>query len=448
MLSFLAFPSHKSVFVGDKLEPNVYIPRAVLKNLSLQVNSKSQQILETNGTTGTDFSILPGAELPVANTPGTFHMQVKLFGLIPVREMVVNVVPRVKVIPGGQSIGVLLHTNGVMVVGIADITTESGKKENPAAAAGVEVGDVILKVNGLAIKSDMQLRKIIDSYGKQKKPLSLQLKRGAKTFSASVQPDYCQETRRYRMGLFIRDSAAGVGTLTFYHPASGRYGALGHMIADIDTSQQIDLADGCIVGASIQKIHLGKKGRPGEKIGLFDGESGISGDIAKNSQFGIFGNLNKPIKNVIYKKPIPVALNEEIVKGPAKIVTVVKGDNVELYDIEIQKVIPQSQDGKGLIIKITDSELLRDTGGIVQGMSGSPIIQNGRLVGAVTHVFINDPTRGYGVMAQWMIQEAGILPENKDKFKVSEAEKPQIFLNKIPNFCSVMGGDFLSPSNL
>jgi len=416
--------------------------------LSLQVNSKSQQILETNGTTGTDFSILPGAELPVANTPGTFHMQVKLFGLIPVREMVVNVVPRVKVIPGGQSIGVLLHTNGVMVVGIADITTESGKKENPAAAAGVEVGDVILKVNGLAIKSDMQLRKIIDSYGKQKKPLSLQLKRGAKTFSASVQPDYCQETRRYRMGLFIRDSAAGVGTLTFYHPASGRYGALGHMIADIDTSQQIDLADGCIVGASIQKIHLGKKGRPGEKIGLFDWESGISGDIAKNSQFGIFGNLNKPIKNVIYKKPIPVALNEEIVKGPAKIVTVVKGDNVELYDIEIQKVIPQSQDGKGLIIKITDSELLRDTGGIVQGMSGSPIIQNGRLVGAVTHVFINDPTRGYGVMAQWMIQEAGILPENKDKFKVSEAEKPQIFLNKIPNFCSVIGGDFLSPSNL
>jgi len=412
-LSFLAFPPYKNIVVGDKLEPDLHVPRAVLKNISLHINGDNKNFLVKDGTPTTDLSFGPGEALPVANTPGTFHMQVKLFGLIPIREMIVNVVPRVQVVPGGQSIGVLLHTNGVMVVGLADVKTSGGKKINPAAEAGIAVGDVIKKINGIKIKSDVQVRDIIDNCGKEKKSLTLKVKRSNKIFFTTLKPVYCTETHRYRLGMFIRDSAAGVGTLTFYHPASGRYGALGHMIADIDTLKQIDLADGCVVGADIQNIHPGKKGRPGEKVGLFEGKSDLIGNITKNTKYGIFGNLEKPVHNPVYNHTISVALSGEISEGPAKILTVVKGNKIEKYDIEIQKVLPQAHsDGKGLIIKITDSKLLQCTGGIIQGMSGSPIIQNDRLVGAVTHVFINDPTRGYGVLAQWMLQEADILPAN------------------------------------
>ncbi len=430
-LSFLAFPSSKNVFVGDKIEPDFNLPGAVLKNLSLHVNQEGKQYLQTSGSPGKNLSFLPGDESPVAGTPGTFHMQVKLFGMIPVREMVVNVVPRTKVIPGGQSIGVLLHTHGVMVVGMADIKGKGGKKVNPAVDAGISVGDIILKVNDLEIKSDAQLRSIIDNCGKEKKPLQLKIKRKDKTFSTTIKPTYCSETRRYRLGLFIRDSAAGVGTLTFYHPESGSYGALGHMIADIDTAQQIDLADGCVVGANIQSIHPGKRGRPGEKIGLFEGKSTLTGNITKNTRYGIFGKLDDPVDNPVYDKPVPVALNNEIKPGPAQILTVVKGNRIEQYDIEIEKVLPNSRsDGKGLILKITDRELLQCTGGIIQGMSGSPIIQEGRLVGAVTHVFINDPTRGYGVLAEWMLKEADISMKSEKMRQVSEAEKPH-FLSEI-----------------
>lgn len=429
----MAFPPYKNVVVGDKLEPEFHVPRAVLKNISLHINNDKKNASTPGEKSNIDFCFEPGEALPVAETPGTFHMQVKLFGVIPIREMVVNVVPRVQVIPGGQSIGVLLHTNGVMVVGFADVKTTSGEKENPATRAGIAAGDVILKINGTKIKSDAQVRDIIDRYGKDKKDLKLTIKRGSKIFSTNLKPVYCAETHRYRMGLFIRDSAAGVGTLTFYHPASGRYGALGHMIADIDTSQQIDLADGCVVGANIQNIHPGKKGRPGEKIGLFEGNSNIAGNITKNTKYGIFGKLKHPVENPLYDRAIPVALWDEISEGPAKILTVVKGNKIEEYDIEIQKILPQPHsDGKGLVIKITDKKLLQSTGGIIQGMSGSPIIQNNHLVGAVTHVFINDPSRGYGVLAQWMLQEVDLLP-GKNVFSANIYEagfQPQILLSE------------------
>lgn len=416
----MAFPPYKNLVVGDKLEPDLPVPQAVLKNISIHINYADANTLILDGSASKDFSFSPGDKIPVTNTPAKLYMQVKLFDLIPIREMVVNVVPRVKVIPGGQSIGVLLHTRGVMVVGLADIKTSGGKKVNPAAKAGVAVGDIILKINGNEIKSDTQVRDIVDNYGNKKKPLILKIKRGKRIFSTTLKPVYCTETHRYRMGLFIRDSAAGVGTLTFYHPPSGCYGALGHMITDIDTSQQINLADGCIVGAKIQGIHPGKKGQPGGKIGLFEGESQLMGNITKNTKYGIFGNLEHPVTNPIYDQPIPVALSHEISEGPATILTVLKGNKIEKYNIEIQKVLPMSySDGKGLIIKITDDRLLKYTGGIIQGMSGSPIIQNGRLVGAVTHVFINDPTRGYGILAQWMLEEADIFSAKNNLKKVS-----------------------------
>lgn len=328
--------------------------------------------------------------------------------------MVVKAAPRAKVVPGGQSIGILLHANGVVVVGLADVTNKDGKKENPAIKAGIDVGDIIVKINDMKVNSDFQVRDIVDRHRDDKKGLKLTIKREKQTFDTNLKPVYCVETHRYRMGLFIRDSAAGVGTLSFYHPATGRYGALGHMVTGIDISRQIDPTQGCVVDANIQSVHPGKKGHPGEKVGFFDGKSNITGNITKNTRYGIFGELQHPVKNSLYDRLLPVALPAEINVGPAKMLTVIKGNKIQEYDIEIQKVAPQSfSDGKGLIIKITDQKLLQATGGIIQGMSGSPVIQKGRFVGAVTHVFINDPTRGYGVLAQWMLQEAGIPLEEK-----------------------------------
>lgn len=396
--------------VGDTFEPKFYIPHAVMENISYKINSNNDKLLE-------DFSFSPG-DAVVAETPGKLHMEIKLFGLIPIREMVVNVIPRLRVVPCGQSIGVLLHTNGVVVVGMAGISINR-EKVNPAAEAGINAGDVIIEANGKKINSDVQLRKIVDQAGVNKKKIKVKIKRNNKILQKNISPVYCKDTRSYRIGLFIRDTAAGVGTLTFYHPESQTYGALGHMISDMNTSSSTDLKDGCIVGAEIQGVHPGKKGQPGEKIGLFNKET-LQGSIEKNTKFGIFGKLEKPAANSYYPDPIPVALNDEIKKGPAEIMTVIDGNDVEKYDIEIQQVVPQSfSDGKGLIIKITDKDLLRRTGGIVQGMSGSPIIQNNKLIGAVTHVFINDPKRGYGVMAQWMLQKYNIFTQNNNLNKVS-----------------------------
>lgn len=400
--------------MGEKIvKPDLPVPHSVLKNISIHVVPSAGGELKPGNSSPAEFSLSSGQELPVASSPGRLHMQVKLFGFIPVRDMVVNVLPRVKVVPGGQSIGVLLHSHGVMVVGLADVNTPSRGKVNPAAEAGIKVGDIILKINGISVSSDTQVRDIINQAGCNAKAITVKIKRGKKIFNTDIKPAYCRETRRYRVGLFIRDSAAGVGTLTFYHPPSKCYGALGHIITDIDTSKQIDLADGCIVGAKIHGVYPGRKGRPGEKIGYFENDSFLTGSINRNTKYGIFGKLERPVSNPFYPQAVPVALSGEIHKGPASILTVVSGSKIEKYNVEILKVLPNSQsDGKGLVIKITDKKLLQRTGGIVQGMSGSPIIQDGRLVGAVTHVFVNDPTRGYGVLAQWMLQEAEILPRH------------------------------------
>src|SRR5690606_15924651 len=197
-----------------------------------------------------------------------------------------------------------------------------------------------------------------------------------------------------------------------------KYGALGHVISDMDTKKPVEINDGTIVRSSVTSIEKGNNGIPGEKQARFESEEHIIGNITKNSPFGIFGELQSTIKNDIHDKPLPIALSHEVKEGPAKILTVVEGEEVEEYEIEIISNIPQKYPAtKGMVIQITDEELLSKTGGIVQGMSGSPIIQDGKVIGAVTHVFVNDPTSGYGVHIEWMLQDAGIdiYKENKKK---------------------------------
>ena len=335
-------------------------------------------------------------------------------GSFPVKKVDVKVLPDFRVIPGGQSIGVKLNTLGVLVVGYHLIDTSQGQA-SPGERAGIQVGDVITKINGKEIKSMTDLAPFIEKAGKNGNELNITVLREQKTMETKLKPVKDEKENSYRIGLYIRDSAAGVGTLTFYHPQSGKYGALGHVISDIDTKKPIIVNNGQILKSSVTSIERSGNGSPGEKLARFSNEKPL-GTITVNSPFGIFGELKEPVKNGIYDQPLPVALSHDVKEGPAKILTVLEGDKVEAFDVEIVSSIPQKFPAtKGMVIKIKDPELLAKTGGIVQGMSGSPILQDGKLVGAVTHVFVNDSTSGYGVHIEWMLKEAGIDIYEEDR---------------------------------
>jgi stage IV sporulation protein B len=326
----------------------------------------------------------------------------------PIKKMDVKVLSDLKVVPGGQSIGVKLNTLGVLIVGHHLVNTSSGK-QSPGEIADIQVGDIITKINGKDIKKMGDVSPFVRESGESQKPLDVTIIRDGKSLHKTLKPLQDKNDQSYRIGLYIRDSAAGVGTLTFYDPASFKYGALGHVISDMDTKKPIKVNDGEILGSTVTSIEKGSNGHPGEKLARFSNDQRVLGDISKNSPFGIFGRLNDKISNGSWNQPLPIALSDQVKEGPAKILTVVNGSKVREFDVDVISSVPQKFPAtKGMVIKITDPELLKITGGIVQGMSGSPIIQNGRIIGAVTHVFVNDPTSGYGVHIEWMLDEAGI----------------------------------------
>ncbi|MFP5109596.1 SpoIVB peptidase [Neobacillus sp. C211] len=339
------------------------------------------------------------------------------FAGIPIKKVDVRVLKDFRVIPGGQSIGVKLNTVGVLVVGHHLINTISGKK-SPGEIAGIKIGDIITEINGNKIEKMSDVAPFVQTAGQEGKPLDMVISRESGKFTTQLTPLKDKGENIYKLGLYIRDSAAGIGTMTFVHPQSKKYGALGHVISDMDTKQPIVVEDGQIVRSTVTSIEKGSNGDPGEKLARFSSDREIVGNIQKNSPFGIFGEMVKELKNGVMDKPLPIALSHQVKEGPAKILTVVNDDQVEEFDIEIVSTIPQKFPAtKGMVIKVTDPKLLKKTGGIVQGMSGSPIIQDGKLIGAVTHVFVNDPTSGYGVHIEWMLNEAGIniyeMPKNK-----------------------------------
>ncbi|MBT2738073.1 SpoIVB peptidase [Bacillus sp. ISL-7] len=339
------------------------------------------------------------------------------FAGIPIKKVDVRVLKDFRVIPGGQSIGVKLNTVGVLVVGHHLVNTISGKK-SPGEIAGIKIGDIITEINGNKIEKMSDVAPFVQTAGQEGKPLDMVISRESGKFTTQLTPLKDKGENIYKLGLYIRDSAAGIGTMTFVHPQSKKYGALGHVISDMDTKQPIVVEDGQIVRSTVTSIEKGSNGDPGEKLARFSSDREIVGNIQKNSPFGIFGEMVKELKNGVMDKPLPIALSHQVKEGPAKILTVVNDDQVEEFDIEIVSTIPQKFPAtKGMVIKVTDPKLLKKTGGIVQGMSGSPIIQDGKLIGAVTHVFVNDPTSGYGVHIEWMLNEAGIniyeMPKNK-----------------------------------
>lgn len=382
------------------------------------INS-NPEILHVNGTKARE--VMVDLRQPLSVEPrkaGEAHLQVK-WGNIPIKHVKVNVLPDVRVYPGGQSIGVKLRTAGVLVVG--HHLVDSGKeKVSPGEKADLHVGDMIIKMNDLYVNDMNDVKKLVNEAGEKGQPIQMLVVRGNEKLTKTLTPVKDAKDNEYRIGVYIRDSAAGVGTLTFYEPKSRIYGALGHVISDIDTGQAIVVGDGQIVQASVTSIQKGESGNPGEKFARFYKENETMGTIVRNTPFGIFGKMKNMPKQNLYPKPIPIALAEQVEEGPAKILTVVDGQKVEQFDVEIVNVVKQHYPAtKGMIVKITDKRLLEKTGGIVQGMSGSPIIQNGKLVGAITHVFVNDPTSGYGCFVEWMLQDAGISLKGINRLKAS-----------------------------
>jgi stage IV sporulation protein B len=354
----------------------------------------------------------------MASEKGKDEMLLEFAG-IPIKKVDVNVLKDFRVIPGGQSIGVKLNTVGVLVVGHHLVNTTNGKK-SPGEMAGIKIGDIITEINGSKIEKMTDVAPFVQNAGQNSQALDLVISRESGKFTTKLTPLKDKGENNYKLGLYIRDSAAGIGTMTFVHPQSKKYGALGHVISDMDTKKPIVVEDGQIVRSTVTSIEKGSNGDPGEKLARFSSDHEIVGNIQKNSPFGIFGKLNKELKNGIMDKPMQIALSHQVKEGPAKILTVVNDDQVEEFNIQIVSTIPQKFPAtKGMVIKVTDPKLLEKTGGIVQGMSGSPIIQDGKLVGAVTHVFVNDPTSGYGVHIEWMLNEAGINIYETAKEKAS-----------------------------
>ncbi|MGE5543960.1 MAG: SpoIVB peptidase, partial [Bacillota bacterium] len=340
-----------------------------------------------------------------AMKPGRVDVTVKLWGYIPLKSIRVESLPPYQLLPGGHSIGIMLQSQGIMVVGFAPIIGSQGQKYYPAREAGIEIGDLIMEVNGQPVHTELELADLIDRQGQKGMKPRLLVKRGDQQMSISVGTSYCEDAGRYRVGLYVRDGVAGVGTLTVWDPDTYRFAALGHVIVDSDTRQVIKMREGRIVSASVQAIQPGRPGKPGEKVGVFDREGSIRGKIVSNSHYGVFGVTEGKLENHLFSSPLPVAYAHQVRKGPAQILTVINDGQIECFDIIIEKVYPFRHNGKGMILRVVDERLLSATGGIVQGMSGSPIIQDGRIAGAVTHVFLNNPEKGYGIFMDTMVEE-------------------------------------------
>lgn len=300
------------------------------------------------------------------------------------------------VIPLGQAVGIKLFANGVLVVDVSALEGVGGK--SPAQKCGIREGDLLLTFNGEKIASTEHLQELLRQNGAQ--PAQLEFQRGQENQTVEITP-VCGDDGSVRLGAWIRDSMAGIGTMTYYDPETGAFGALGHGITDADTALLMPFGSGSILPSSVKAVKKGECGSAGELRGDFDLQCDL-GTLTANTACGIFGRLEKP-ESLPRQEALPVGQPET---GPAVVRANVEGDSVKEYAIEILKTIPDPADGREMVLCVTDPNLLAVTGGIVQGMSGSPILQNGKLVGAVTHVLLNDPAKGYGISVDTMLKAA------------------------------------------
>ena len=381
-------PDSLSIAAGQQLSlAPVYPLRIALEGGSLPAGAS------------TDQTLAPAPGDPVKAT-------VSLFGLIPLREVEVSIREDLRIYPGGQAVGVALRTSGVLVVGTSDL----GGGISPARAAGIKPGDLITRAAGQPVTGTDSLTALVEACGGAALPVTVE--RSGSTLSLTLTPHQDESSGQYRIGAWVRDSTAGVGTLSFYgevEPGQGlRYGALGHAITDADTRQVLSIGKGEIMEADVVEVRKGQAGFPGELKGSFLSRQKILGSIRLNHQLGIYGTLSRLPDHPLYPDGLPIGRKDAVHTGKASILCTVDAEGMKEYDVEIVEVNRQSRPAqRSMVVKVVDEELLAKTGGIVQGMSGSPILQDGRLIGAVTHVFVNDPTMGYGLYVEWMLEEAG-----------------------------------------
>ena len=326
---------------------------------------------------------------------------ISLLGIIPVTKTDAKSTDRKYVYAGGSLVGIRLYTEGLLVVGTDSILTESGNV-SPADDCGILQGDIITHINDEKVTSVADFsRRVISADGSD---INLTVKRNGEIKKFSLEPEYSQSEKKYRCGLWLRDSTAGIGTMTFIDPQTKTIATLGHAICDSETNAVLPVGEGDILGATLNSCISGQKGATGQIKGSFTQE--VIGELYSNNEFGVYGTCSEVAADcgVLY----PVASQTEIKTGDAQIISTVTQDGAEFYDIEIEKITySNTKAARSMVIKVTDPELLSVTGGIIQGMSGSPIIQDGKLIGAVTHVLLNDPTRGYGIFIENMLDAAG-----------------------------------------
>ena len=335
-------------------------------------------------------------------------VQLDLFGLIPIKQTMVSEVKETEVIPGGTPFGVKLLTQGVMVVGLNAIDSEDGLK-NPAKDAGLKIGDIITAVNGQPVSSNKEISAIVQQSNGA--AITVTYTRGSESQTISIQPVISRVDKHPKAGIWVRDSSAGIGTVTFYDPNTQLFGGLGHPVCDVDTGMTLPISYGEVVPATISGINKGTIGTPGELIGAFTNNFPI-GSVLLNTDCGVFGELYQQPQG----EPVPLALKQEVHTGKATILSTLDGETPQEYEIEIEELnLNEKSVTRNMVIRVTDKTLLEKAGGIVQGMSGSPILQDGKLVGAVTHVFVNDPTKGYGIFAENMMSTALSLEQDQEQ---------------------------------
>lgn len=329
---------------------------------------------------------------------------IKLFNIFPIKKAKVTVTQRKYVVPGGNVFGIRLYTRGVMVIRIDEVTTPSGNV-SPGKLAGLREGDMIISVDGVTISRNKELSAVFS--GSKGNKMKMLIERDGQQKEIIFTPVKGDDSA-YKGGLWIRDSTAGIGTVSWYDRNNGVFAGLGHAVCDVDTGEIMPLSGGDAVEATVNGCYKSSAGSAGELCGIFS--SGVIGDLYINGNTGIYGIMREYDTSA---NAIPVALKQEVKEGAATIICTVDENGPQTYEIEITKVIvSESRNQRNLTVRITDERLIEKTGGIVQGMSGSPIIQNGMLVGAVTHVFLDDCTEGYGILAEDMLETASeIQPE-------------------------------------
>lgn len=328
---------------------------------------------------------------------GTAELTFYLCNALPIKTIQATVIPKTYLVPVGKTVGVSLDTKGLLVLGTGQVYVDGNQVEEPGKGI-LRTGDLLLKANGKELVNKEAFVEIVNE--SEGEAINILLERKGSQKQVKMTPVYSKDENAYKLGVWVRDSIQGIGTVTFIDPKSNRFGALGHGVYDVDTGELMVIKNGSINPAELTEIVQGKKGEPGELAGVIQKDE-ILGEVDKNTDVGIYGTLEE--SNTFLDNPIPIALKQEIKVGKAEILSNIEGDKIEKYEIEIESVGKGS--GRDMMLRVTDKRLLEKTGGIVQGMSGSPIIQDGRLVGAVTHVLVNDPERGYGTFIETMLQE-------------------------------------------